>query len=112
MTYCPVQLIRAKEFRQSHQRTKNHFVFFVILPWGCPSFTLVPKKINDGTSGAGQYGDFGCKMVDSQIGISEKLDEKYGFRKYNVFLRVIMAPLEPDFIKRLINKAADILSAV
>lgn len=41
--------------------------FFLYLPLAAPHTPWVPKKSYDGTSGAGQYGDF-VQMVDAEVG--------------------------------------------
>jgi len=101
-------LIRPKSSSNRIQRTKNHF--FCICPLAAPHSPWVPKKDYDGTSGAGQYGDF-VQMVDSQIGsFLKSLDEsKVSENTIVIFCEWIMAPFwKPDFIKRFDHKAADI----
>jgi arylsulfatase A-like enzyme len=103
----PKFIDKAKEFVQSH--SKNEKPFFLYLPLAAPHSPWVPKKDYDGTSGAGQYGDF-VQMVDAQIGsFLKSLDESKVSENTIVIFASDNGPFwKPDFIKRFDHKAADI----
>jgi arylsulfatase A len=72
-----------------------------------PHSPWVPKSNYDGSSGAGQYGDF-VQMVDSQIGnFLKSLDENGVSENTIIVFASDNGPFwKPDFIERFNHKAA------
>ena len=96
---------KAKKFVQS--QSKNEKPFFLYLPLAAPHSPWVPKENYDGSSGAGQYGDF-VQMVDAQVGDFLKSLDANGISENTI---VIFASdngpfWKPDFIERFDHKAA------
>ncbi len=102
----PKFIDKAKEFVIS--RAKSEKPFLLYLPLAAPHSPWVPTKDYEGTSGAGQYGDF-VQMVDAQIGTFLKsLDESKISDNTIVIFTSDNGPFwKPDFIERFDHKAAD-----
>ncbi len=101
----PTFIGQAKKFVQSHAKDKNPF--FLYLPLAAPHSPWVPKEVYDGSSGAGQYGDF-VQMVDAQVGdFLKSLDENGVSKNTIVIFTSDNGPFwKPDFIERFDHQAA------
>lgn len=101
----PTFIEQAKKFVQSHAKDKDPF--FLYLPLAAPHSPWVPKEKYDGTSGAGQYGDF-VQMVDAQVGdFLKSLDASGVSENTIVIFTSDNGPFwKPDFIERFDHKAA------
>lgn len=100
------------EFIRKAKEFVNAFVdddkpFFLYLPLAAPHSPWVPSSDFDGSSGAGQYGDF-VKMVDDEIGkFLKNLDTEGLSENTIVFFASDNGPFwKPDFIERFDHKAA------
>lgn len=100
----PTFIEKAKDFVQSH--SKDDKPFFLYLPLAAPHSPWVPKPNYNGSSGAGQYGDF-VQMVDAQVGSFLKtLDESGVTENTIVIFTSDNGPFwKPDFIERFNHKA-------
>jgi arylsulfatase A len=98
---------KAKGFVQSH--AKDEKPFFLYLPLAAPHSPWVPKPNYDGSSGAGQYGDF-VQMVDAQVGdFLKSLDESGVAENTIVIFTSDNGPFwKPDFKERFNHNAAHI----
>ncbi|MFT7161989.1 MAG: arylsulfatase A [Bacteroidia bacterium] len=98
---------KAKGFVQSH--AKDEKPFFLYLPLAAPHSPWVPKPNYDGSSGAGQYGDF-VQMVDAQVGdFLKSLDENDVVENTIVIFASDNGPFwKPDFKERFNHNAAHI----
>ena len=101
----PKFIEKAKEFVTSHAKSEKPF--FLYLPLAAPHSPWVPKKDFEGTSGAGQYGDF-VQMVDAQIGsFLKSLEESKISDNTIVIFTSDNGPFwKPDFIERFDHRAA------
>lgn len=96
---------KAKSFVANHANDEKPF--FLYLPLAAPHSPWVPKKKYDGSSGAGQYGDF-VQMVDAQVGNFLKGIEDQGIANNTIVIFTSdNGPFwKPDFIERFDHKAA------
>lgn len=101
----PEFIRKAKSFVQSHANDEKPF--FLYLPLAAPHSPWVPTEDYDGTSGAGQYGDF-VQMVDSEIGsFLDGLEESGVSENTLVIFTSDNGPFwKPDFIERFEHKSA------
>jgi arylsulfatase A len=96
---------KAKNFVASHANDEKPF--FLYLPLAAPHSPWVPKKEYDGSSGAGQYGDF-VQMVDAQVGNFLKGLEELGITDNTIVIFTSdNGPFwKPDYIERFDHRAA------
>jgi arylsulfatase A-like enzyme len=96
---------KAKNFVASHANDEKPF--FLYLPLAAPHSPWVPKKEYDGSSGAGQYGDF-VQMVDTQVGNFLKGLEELDITDNTIVIFTSdNGPFwKPDYIKRFDHRAA------
>ena len=101
----PTFIDKAKDFVQSHSKDENPF--FLYLPLAAPHSPWVPKENYDGSSGAGQYGDF-VQMVDDQVGSFLKSLYESGVSENTIVIFTSdNGPFwKPDFIERFNHRAA------
>jgi arylsulfatase A len=102
----PMFIEKAKKFVKDHAKKKNPF--FLYLPLAAPHSPWVPTEDYEGSSGAGQYGDF-VKMMDAQVGdFLESLEVSGVSENTIVIFTSDNGPFwKPDFIERFNHKAAD-----
>jgi len=103
----PKFISQGKKFVDVHANDKNPF--FLYLPLAAPHSPWVPKPNYEGSSGAGQYGDF-VQMVDDQVGDFLKSLEETGVSDNTIVIFTSdNGPFwKPDFIERFDHKAASI----
>lgn len=96
---------RAQEFVKARSQEENPF--FLYLPLAAPHSPWVPTDEYNGSSGAGQYGDF-VKMVDEQVGyLLATLKESGVLDNTLVMFTSDNGPFwKPDFIERFDHRAA------
>jgi len=103
----PKIISQGKKFVETHANDKDPF--FLYLPLAAPHSPWVPKPNYDGSSGAGQYGDF-VQMVDDQVGDFLKSLEETGISDNTIVIFTSdNGPFwKPDFIERFDHRAASI----
>ena len=103
----PKFISQGKKFVETH--ANDEAPFFLYLPLAAPHSPWVPKPNYDGSSGAGQYGDF-VQMVDNQVGDFLKSLEDTGISDNTIVIFTSdNGPFwKPDFIERFNHKAASI----
>ncbi|MEQ9288112.1 MAG: arylsulfatase [Cyclobacteriaceae bacterium] len=96
---------QAQEFIEDRSQEENPF--FLYLPLAAPHSPWVPTGEYEGSSGAGQYGDF-VKMVDEQVGhLLATLKESGVSDNTLVIFTSDNGPFwKPDFIERFDHRAA------
>jgi len=101
----PTFIAKAKAFVQTHSEDKEPF--FLYLPLAAPHTPWVPKDDYDGSSKAGQYGDF-VQMVDALVGdFLNELDAIGLAENTLVILTSDNGPYwRPEFIERFDHHAA------
>ena len=103
----PDFICHGKKFVETH--ANDEAPFFLYLPLAAPHSPWVPKPNYDGSSGAGQYGDF-VQMVDNQVGdFLKSLEDTCISDNTIVIFTSDNGPFwKPDFIERFDHKAASI----
>ena len=96
---------KAQKFVQTN--AKKEQPFFLYLPLAAPHSPWVPKEAFDGSSGAGQYGDF-VQMVDTEVGrFLDNLDAQGLSENTLVIFTSDNGPFwKPDFIERFDHRSA------
>jgi arylsulfatase A-like enzyme len=102
----PTFIDKAKSFVQTH--AKDEAPFFLYLPLAAPHTPWVPKDSYQGSSEAGQYGDF-VQMVDALVGdFLKELDANALTDNTLVIFTSDNGPYwRPEYIERFGHHAAD-----